>query len=67
MRKWLAVGGFVTLAFGITGCPALIVGSIVGPLGAAVGYEYNKTETAPGTLPQSQPNAKPTPSLNDIE
>lgn len=55
------------LELGITGCPALIVGSTVGPLGAAAGYEYNKTETAPGTLPQSQPNAKPAPSLSDIE
>jgi hypothetical protein len=67
MSKWLAIGGLLMLEFGITGCPALIVGSIVGPLGYAAGYEYNKTETARGTLPQSQPNAKPTPSLSDIE
>ena len=67
MRKWLVIGGLLMLEFETTGCPALIVGSIVGPLGAAAGYEYKKTETAPGTLPQSQPNAKPPPSLNDIE
>jgi hypothetical protein len=66
MRKWLPVGGLAMLALGITGCPALIVGSIVGSLGYA-GYEYAKTETAPGTPPQSQPTARPTPSLNDIE
>jgi hypothetical protein len=67
MSKWLAIGALLMLEFGITGCPALIVGSIVAPLGAAAGYEYNKIETAPGTPPQSQPNARPTPSLNDIE
>jgi hypothetical protein len=67
MSKWLAISGLLILEFGITGCPALIVGSIVGPLGAAAGYEYNKTQAAPGKLPQSQQNAQPTPSLNDIE
>ena len=67
MSKWLAIGGLLTLEFESTGCPALIVGSIVGPLGAAAGYEYNKTEGAAGKLPRSQPNAQPTPSLNDIE
>ena len=52
------------LAFGITGCPALIVGSIMG--GGSLGYadyEYEKSATAP----QSQPSAKSTPSLSDIE
>lgn len=43
-----------------------MVGSIVGSLGYA-GYEYEKTGTVLGMPPQSQPNAKPTPSLNDIE
>jgi uncharacterized membrane protein YebE (DUF533 family) len=52
------------LAFGITGCPALVVGSIMGggSLGYA-GYQYQKSAAAL----QSQPSAKPTPSLNDIE
>jgi len=54
------------LALGIAGCLALMVGSIVGSLGCA-GYEYEKTGTVPGMPPQSQPNAKPRPSLNDIE
>ena len=54
------------LALGIPGCLALMVGPIVGSLGYA-GYEYEKTGTVPGMPPQSQPNAKPTPSLNDIE
>jgi hypothetical protein len=45
---------------------ALMVGSIVGSLRYA-GYEYEKTGTVLGMPPQSQPNAKPTPSLNDIE
>jgi hypothetical protein len=66
MRKWLAVTGLAMLALGITGCLALMVGSTVGSLGYA-GYEYEKTGTVPGMPPQSQPNAKPTPSLNDIE
>ena len=38
-RKWLATGGLLILAFGIAGCPAFIVGSIVGSLGYA-GYQY---------------------------
>ena len=52
------------LVFGITGCPALIVGSIIGggSLGYA-GYEYGRSEAAL----KSQPTAMPTPSLNDIE
>jgi hypothetical protein len=66
MRRWLAVGGLAMLALGIAGCLALMVGSIVGSLGYA-GYEYEKTGTVPGMPPQSQPNAKPTASLNDIE
>ncbi|MGA8057702.1 MAG: hypothetical protein WB999_05630 [Candidatus Binataceae bacterium] len=66
MRKWLAVGGLAILALGIAGCPALMVISTVGSLGYA-GYEYETTGTVPGMPSQSQPNAKPTPSLNDIE
>jgi hypothetical protein len=66
MRRWLAVDGLAMLALGIAGCLALMVGSIVGSLGCA-GYEYEKTGTVPGMPPQSQPNAKPRPSLNDIE
>jgi hypothetical protein len=62
----LAVSGFTTLALGIAGCPALIVASTVGSLGYA-GYEYETTGPVPGMPSQSQPNAKPTPSLNDIE
>jgi hypothetical protein len=64
VRKWLAIGGLAMLVFGITGCPALIVGSIIGggSLGYA-GYEYGRSEAAL----KSQPTAMPTPSLNDIE
>jgi hypothetical protein len=64
-KKWLGVGGLVILGFGITGCPAFIVGSVVGSLGYA-GYEYAERGAAPGT-PQSQPSAQPTLSLNDVE
>jgi hypothetical protein len=64
VRKRFAVVGVAMLAFGITGCPALIVGSIMGSgsVGYA-GYEYEKSAAAL----KSQPTAKPTPSLNDIE
>ena len=62
-RKWLAVGGLLVLGFGIAGCPAFILGSVVGSLGYA-GYEYANVSAAP---PHAQPSAQPTLSLNDIE
>jgi hypothetical protein len=65
MRK-LPIVGFALLGLGITGCPALIVGSIVGSLGYA-GYQYTRTDAAPKPASQPQPTAKATPSLNDIE
>jgi hypothetical protein len=64
MRKWVAVGGLVMLAFGIAGCAALIVGSVVGYLDLAA-YEYANSGAAPA--PQPQPSAQPTLSLSDIE
>jgi hypothetical protein len=51
------------LGFGIAGCPAFILGSVVGSLGYA-GYEYANVSAAP---PYAQPSAQPTLSLNDIE
>jgi len=63
---WLAIGGLAMLGFGIAGCPAFIAGSMVGSLSYG-GYEYAKTGTVPGMPQLSQPSAKPTPSLNDIE
>jgi hypothetical protein len=62
MRKWVAVGGLVMLAFGIAGCAALIVGSVVGSLDLAA-YEYANA----GAAPAPQPSAQPTLSLSDIE
>jgi hypothetical protein len=52
------------LALGIAGCPALIVGSILGGGSAGyAGYEYGKSARAA----QSQSSAMATPSLNNIE
>jgi hypothetical protein len=65
-RKWLAVGGLVMLAFGIAGCAALIVASVVGSLDVA-GYEYANAGASTETSPQQQPSAQPTLSLNDVE
>jgi hypothetical protein len=62
-KKLLAVGGLVTLALGIAGCAALLVGSVVGSVDLA-GYEYVNA-TAP--TPQAQPSAQPTLSLSNIE
>jgi hypothetical protein len=61
--KWLGIGGLVLLGFGVAGCAALIVGSVVGSLDLA-GYEYVK---ARAPAPQTQPSAQPKLSLNDIE
>lgn len=64
VRRWLVVGGFLMLALASTGCPALILGSILGGGSAGyAGYEYENSVTAL----KSQPSAMPTPSLNDIE
>jgi hypothetical protein len=64
VRKWLGIGGVLILAFATAGCPALILGSMLGAGSAGyAGYEYEKSETAL----KSQPIAMPTPSLNDIE
>jgi hypothetical protein len=64
MRKWVAVAALVMFAFGIGGCAALIVGSVVGSLDLA-GYEYANAGAAPA--PQPQPSAQPTLSLSNIE
>jgi hypothetical protein len=54
------------LAFGIAGCAALIVASVVGSLDVA-GYEYANAGASTETSPQQQPSAQPTLSLNDVE
>jgi hypothetical protein len=56
----------VILGFAVAGCPAFIVGSVVGSLGYA-GYEYANSGAVPGTSPRQQPSAEPTLSLNDVE
>jgi hypothetical protein len=66
MRKRFAVGALVMLAFGIAGCAALIVASVVGSLDVA-GYEYANAGASIETSPQQQPSAQPTLSLNDVE
>ena len=66
MRKWFAVGALVMLAFGIAGCAALIVTSVVGSLDVA-GYEYVNAGAPTETSPQQQPSAQSTLSLNDVE
>jgi hypothetical protein len=54
------------LAFGIAGCAALIVASVVGSLDVA-GNEYANAGAPTETSPQQQPSAQPTLSLRDIE
>jgi hypothetical protein len=54
------------LAFGIAGCSALIVASVVGSLDVA-GYEYANAGASTETSPQQQPRTQPTLSLNDVE
>jgi hypothetical protein len=59
IKKLLAVIGLVTLALDVTGCAALIVGSVVGA-GDLASYEYVNS-----SAPTS--HAQPKLSLNDIE
>jgi hypothetical protein len=66
VRKWLAAAVFLILAFGVEGCAALIVSSVVGSLDLA-GYAYAKGGAAPQASPEPQKNAQPTLSLDDIE
>ena len=66
MREWFAVGGLVMLAFGIAGCAALIVASVVGSVDV-VGYEYANAGASTETSPQQQPSAQSTLSLNDVD
>ena len=59
---------FVALAVGLSGCPALMVGSLVS-LGYE-GYEYLKTGTLPGVPAQvtsKKPTPQASPAANDIE
>jgi hypothetical protein len=67
-RKWLGIGGLVLLGFGVAGCAALIVGSVVGSLDLA-GYEYVNAGAGAASekRTQLQPSAQPTLSLSDIE
>ena len=48
--------GLVMLAFGIAGCAALIVASVVGSLDVA-GYEYANAGASTETSQQQQPSA----------
>jgi hypothetical protein len=64
--KWLGIGGLFLLGFGVAGCAALIVGSVVSSLDLAA-YDYANAGAPTGTSPQPQPSAQPTPSLSDIE
>jgi hypothetical protein len=61
--KWLGIGGLVLLGFGVAGCAALIVGSVVASVDLAA-YEY---VNAGAPTPPAQPGAQPKLSLNDIE
>jgi hypothetical protein len=68
LRRWLVMVILALLALALTGCPALMVGSL-----AYEGYEYEKTGTLPG-MPSQTPlpsneksNSRATPSPNDIE
>jgi hypothetical protein len=68
LRKWLAMAILALFAVALTGCAALMVGSL-----AYVGYEYAKTGTLPGMPSQTLPprneesKSRATPSPNDIE
>ena len=65
--KWLGIlGGLVLLGFGVAGCAALFVGSVVGSLDLAA-YEYANAGAASEKRTQPQPSAQPTLSLSDIE
>jgi hypothetical protein len=66
MRKGLKLSGIVILGLLAAGCPAFILGSVVGSVGYA-GYEYAQAGAAPTATPQAQPSAQPTLSLNNIE
>lgn len=68
LKKWLVMVILAILALALTGCPALMVGSL-----AYEGYKYEKTGTLPGmpsqkqSPPSGKSNSQPTPSANDIE
>jgi hypothetical protein len=66
MKRSLKLGGIVILGLTLAGCPAFILGSLVGTAGYA-GYEYANNSAAQHTGPQAQPSAQPTLSLDDIE
>jgi len=57
------------LAVGLSGCPALMLGSMLGSLGYE-GYEYEKTGKLPGMPPQAtiqKPTSHASPAPDDIE
>ena len=68
LKKLLAIGALTIMAFGIAGCPVLMLGSL-----GYTGYEYEKTGTLPGMPSKSQSpkndksDLRPTPSPNDQE
>ncbi len=57
--RWLGVVALAVLALGLSGCPALMLGSL-----GYEGYEYEKTGQLPGMPPQGvtqEPDAQPSP------
>ena len=72
LKNCLALGVLAILMLGLSGCPLLIAGSLVGSLGYEA-YKYKKTGTLPGMPSKPKPsttyraNPTPTPVADDIE
>ena len=63
--RWLLVAALAVIAVGLSGCPALMLGSL-----GYEGYEYHKTGQLPGMPPQGaaqQAGSQPSPAANDVE
>jgi len=62
LQRWLVVVTLAVLVVGLSGCPALMLGSL-----GYEGYEYEKTGSLPGMPPTHKPNSQPSPTRDDVE
>ena len=62
LQRRFVVVALAVVALGLSGCPALMVGSL-----GYEGYQYEKTGQLPGMPPTKKPTSQPSSTGDDVE